>query len=92
MEAHYASPTSSHSFTLPLPVPTSKSATTADKTAYLAALREKTAQLQSKVNVFLTQRMDEDVQSVAQDGKVKKSKAEERAEEMYGEEEGEDEG
>nr|OQO24604.1 hypothetical protein B0A51_08739 [Rachicladosporium sp. CCFEE 5018] len=92
MEAHYASSSSTHAFNLPLPAPASTSATTAEKTTYLATLREQTAQLQSEINVFLTQKMEEDVQSTAQEGKVKKSKAEERAEEMYGEEEGEDEG
>ncbi|KAK6436662.1 hypothetical protein LTR95_007148 [Oleoguttula sp. CCFEE 5521] len=82
MEAHYTSPSSSHTFTHPLPASPSSSATTADKTAHLAALREKTAQLQSEVNVFLTQKMEEDVQNATQEGKVKKSQAEERAEEM----------
>ncbi|OQO09169.1 hypothetical protein B0A48_06060 [Cryoendolithus antarcticus] len=84
MEAHYISPTFSHSFTHPIRAQNSASSNAADKTTYLAALRNKSAQLQQEVNGFLTQKMEEDVQSAAQEGKVKKSQAEERAEEMYG--------
>lgn len=90
LEAQYTSPTGSKSFRHTLP--TASATSVAEKTAYFAALREKTGQLQGEINVVLTQKMEEDLKIAAEDGPVKKSPAEERAEELYGEENGEEEG
>lgn len=66
-----------------------------EKTAYLNALRSKNTELQTEINTFLTQKMEEDA-TTAEGGKGqsggKKSKKEEREEEMYGEEDPEADG
>lgn len=76
--AAYTSPTAAKNRTFSTPLPP-----TADKTAYLSALRSSVVQLQTDVNAFLTQRMDEDKQASAANGaEVDDAKEEEN----YGEE------
>ncbi|CAL3973513.1 unnamed protein product [Diplocarpon coronariae] len=64
--------------------------TTAQKTAYLAALRQATAQMQEVINKELTERMEEDNKKAAAagDGGVngENGKVDEKMEENYGEE------
>ena len=89
--AHYNSPNATQSFSSELPPVPADGGNVEEKTAYLAALRANTTKLQEEVNVFLTQKMDED--KAAESGKGKTSKGvEEREEEMYGEEDPEEAG
>lgn len=88
LTADYVAPSGTHAFSHNLPNPTTNNVT--EKTAYLSALRSKSAELQGEVNAFLTQKMEEDVK--AAEGAGKKSKKEEREEEMYGEEDPEADG
>lgn len=88
LTADYAAPSGTHAFSHNLPTPTASNVT--DKTAYLSALRSKTADLQGEINAFLTQKMEEDAK--AAEGAGKRSKKEEREEEMYGEEDPEADG
>jgi hypothetical protein len=83
LTADYASPSGNHTFSHTLPSPSATNVT--GKTAYLSTLRSKSADLQSEINAFLTQKMEEDVKA-AEGGAGKRSKKEEREEEMYGEE------
>jgi hypothetical protein len=83
LTATYASPSGTHAFSHTLPSPSSTNVT--EKTAYLSALRSKNADLQSEINAFLTQKMEEDVKA-AEGSASKRSRKEEREEEMYGEE------
>jgi hypothetical protein len=83
LTATYASPSGNHTFSHTLPSPSTTNVT--EKTAYLSTLRSKSAELQSEINTFLTQKMEEDVK-VAEGSAGKRSKKEEREEEMYGEE------
>lgn len=88
LTADYAAPSGTHAFFHNLPTPAASNVT--DKSAYLSALRSKTADLQGEVNAFLTQKMEEDAK--AAEGAGKRSKKEEREEEMYGEEDPEADG
>lgn len=88
LTANYAAPSGTHAFSHDLPTPSANNVT--DKTAYLSALRSESTELQGEINAFLTQKMDEDVK--AAEGSGKKSKKEEREEEMYGEEDPEADG
>jgi hypothetical protein len=83
LSASYASPTATHNFSHTLPSPSATNVT--EKTAYLSTLRSKSADMQSEINAFLTQKMEEDVKA-AEGSANKRSKREEREEEMYGEE------
>lgn len=67
--------------------------TLAAKTAYLAELRQLVPQLQNEINVFLTERMEEDKRVAEAAGVVtfKDDKQAKREEENYGEENVEDE-
>jgi hypothetical protein len=75
LTATYSSPTNApFALTQPLPAPT-------DKTAYLAALRKATSEMQSHINKELTSRMEDDK------GVISKSGVDEAKEEdNYGEE------
>ncbi|KAK4634422.1 hypothetical protein CLAFUW4_01245 [Fulvia fulva] len=90
--AHYKSPHATQSFSSELPhLPEDGANVEQQKTAYLAALRANTTKLQDEVNVYLTQKMDED--KVAESARGKSSKdMEEREENMYGEEDPEETG
>lgn len=88
LTADYAGPSGTHAFSHNLPTPSANNVT--DKTAYLGALRSKSTGLQGEVNAFLTQKMEDDVK--AAEGAGKRSKKEEREEEMYGEEDPEADG
>ena len=83
LSANYASPSGTHTFSHTLPSPSANNVS--EKTAYLSTLRSKSAELQSEINAFLTQKMEEDVKA-AEGSSSKRSKKEEREEEMYGEE------
>ncbi|KAK5711239.1 hypothetical protein LTR15_012527 [Elasticomyces elasticus] len=89
LSADYTSPSASQTFTASLPSLSNdpKTQTVADKTAYLSALRAGATQIQAEINAVLTQRMEDDKMTEAA-GKLKLQ--EDKAEEMYGEEEGED--
>lgn len=92
LTAEYASPSATKTITHPLPpLPADGEAQEVkDKTAYLTTLRAGTAKLQSDINAFLTQKMQEDT---ALNGKVRGGqKEDEKAEELYGDEDAEDEG
>jgi hypothetical protein len=89
LTASYDSPTNaafSHSHKLPTPA----TPTTADRVAYLAALRKATADLQERINTELTQRMEEDnardASGAAEKGKKNGMLDEGKEEENYGEE------
>lgn len=87
LKATYTSPTTTQTFTHPLPTATVH--TTREKTIYLSALRKSVIQLQEDVNGFLTSKMEDDKALAANTG----VKVDERAEEEnYGEEGVEDEG
>lgn len=58
LKAEYTAPASSKQFSHTLPSCTTKS--TREKTAYLSALRTSVTRLQDEVNVFLTEKMEED--------------------------------
>ena len=62
------------------------------KTAYLSALRASVTTMQSDINVLLTQKMEEDKASECRKDGVKSATQDDRAEELYGEEDVEDEG
>jgi hypothetical protein len=83
LTADYASPSGTHAFSHTLP--SSSATNVTEKTAYLSTLRSKSAELQSEINAFLTQKMEED-NKAAEGSASKRSKKEEREEEMYGEE------
>lgn len=89
LSAKYQSPTSSESFSIKLPSLSTDHDVKA-KTEYLSTLRSGIVQIQSDVNAFLTQKMEEEKSSDAtKDGSKAK---EEKAEELYGEEDPEAEG
>ena len=87
LTADYTSPGSSKTFSHSLPSITTPS--TAEKTAYLSALRKSVVQLQEHINGFLTTKMEEDRSLAGKAGVKADEKAEE---ENYGEEKVEDEG
>jgi len=62
------------------------------KTEYLSALRAQASQLQSNINTFLTEKMEEDKAAESCSNVSKQSKQEEKEEEMYGEEDPEQDG
>lgn len=85
--AQYQSTISQQHFVQAVPAPsaTHEAANTNDKTKYLASLRKATVDMQGKINKFLTHKMEEDKLSDAATGKTS-ARADEKAEEMYGEE------
>ena len=85
LKADYASPSTTKSFTHPLPA--ASNASTEEKTMYLSALRKSVVRLQEEVNGFLTTKMEEDKALAASAGVKIDDKAEE---ENYGEEKVED--
>lgn len=87
LQASFTSPTSSKTFSRPLP--SASVASTKEKTQYLSALRKSVVQLQEDVNGFLTTKMEEDKALAASAGMKADDKVEE---ENYGDESVEDEG
>ncbi len=87
LKAEYKAPTSSQSFSHPLP--SCATTSTSEKSAYLSALRASVVRLQDEVNVFLTARMEED-KALASLAGVKGDDRKE--EENYGEEVGDEDG
>ena len=88
LQADYTSPTTTKTFTHPLPA-VSKISNTKEKTNYLSALRQSVVKLQEELNGFLTTKMEEDKALAASAGMKVDDKAEE---ENYGEEKAEDDG
>lgn len=87
LTADYASPTTTKTFTHPLP--SASNASVKEKTNYLSALRKSVVKIQEEVNGFLTTKMEEDKALAVSAG----MKADDRAEEEnYGEEKVEDDG
>lgn len=85
LTASYASPTASQIFSLALPaVPDSDSVEA--KTTFISVVRTNISQMQNDINVFLTQKMEEDKADEVAAAGVKNTKDEAREEEMYGEE------
>jgi hypothetical protein len=88
LSATYQSP-NNLGFTSTRPIPAPPSNKTADRTAYLAALRKATAALQVQINTELTARMEEDKTREAEgaNGAAKARGVDEAKEEdTYGEE------
>ena len=87
LRATYQSPDSSEAFSSDLPsLPSDpKAQDVKSKTAYLAALRSSITQMRGDVNGFLTKKMEDSRATDSGKTGTKKSK-EEKAEEMYGEE------
>lgn len=79
--ANYKSPTSAQTMSFELPAVPKDGGSVQDKTAYLSALRAKASEMQSEVNAFLTQKMEEDKAA-----ETAKSSVDEKEEERYGEE------
>ncbi len=104
LTATYTSPSSAKTFTHPIsaPLPSPETPTAVqDKVTYLSELRTSTKQLQEEINVFLTQKMEQDkaaagvagMEEGPEEGGKKKDEGkskDELMEEKYGEEEGED--
>jgi hypothetical protein len=93
------SPPTTHQLSYPIsaPIPTSGSTFVKDKTAYLCDLRKSAKRLQDEVNIFLTQKMEEDKLHAMKNGhdgqeKAGTKTADEAEEENYGEEGVEDDG
>jgi hypothetical protein len=90
LAARYSAAGDHKDFALPLPAVPADGADVDTKTAYLSELRANASKLQGEINVFLTQKMEDD--KAAEGGSKKKSAAEEREEQMYGEEDPENDG
>lgn len=82
LKAEYAAPTSSKQFSHTLPSCTTTS--TKEKSVYLSALRASVVRLQDEVNIFLTDKMEEDKTLAALVGV--KGDDDQKDEENYGEE------
>ena len=89
--AEYQSPNGAQKLSVELPCTLPDAGNVKDKTAYLSALREGASELQSKINAFLTQKMEEDQALGSHAGNVREVVAE-KEEQMYGEEDVEDVG
>ncbi|ERF73381.1 hypothetical protein EPUS_07215 [Endocarpon pusillum Z07020] len=99
LRATYTSPSSVKTFTNPItaPLPSLETPTAVkDKVTYLSELRASTKQLQEEINVFLTQKMEEDKAGANATGtegpeagskKGEEESKDELMEENYGEEE-----
>lgn len=90
LTARYDAPSDTKEFTKQLPSIPADGSDVDAKTTYLAALRSNASKLQGEINVFLTQKMEED--KAAEGESKKKSAKEQREEEMYGEEDPENDG
>ena len=93
IKAYYSSTVDSRNFELPIavPVPSPQDADfTKSKSAFIGDVRAQTKKLQDQVNVFLTQKMEEDKTKAAPRTKTNGTRAhdgnEEAEEENYGEE------
>ncbi|OJJ47070.1 hypothetical protein ASPZODRAFT_1888916 [Penicilliopsis zonata CBS 506.65] len=80
-------PPTAHTFAAPLSSAPTKTQDVQAKTAYLAELRSKVTVLQGDINVFLTERMEEDKTAAEAQGRTV-SEQEAKEEENYGEERG----
>jgi hypothetical protein len=92
--ATYASPIATQTFSQALPSRSSdsKSAEIQEKTAFLSALRNSAAQMQTELNAYLTEKMEED-KAASGEKSGENGKAQEfKEEEMYGDEDAEQDG
>ncbi|KAK3721701.1 hypothetical protein LTR37_002866 [Vermiconidia calcicola] len=91
LQATYQSPNASHTFSArPSSLPSGEEARDVKaKTAYLSALRSNLGQMQGEVNAFLTKKMEDEKAAEAAKANGKMTQ-EEKAEELYGEEDAED--
>jgi hypothetical protein len=98
LTASYRSSDATHSIVKDLPAMTAVGGKDIDsdsvekKTAYLSALRTNVVQLQADINTFLTQKMQEDYKAAGGNAQGKTAAADQKEEEMYGEENPEDDG
>ena len=94
LTATYVSPNSTQTFSLRLPSIShgANGQDVKEKSAYLSALHTNISQMQSDVNAFLTQKMEEEKTAEASKVEGKKTAREQKEEEMYGEEDPEAEG
>ncbi|KAF3402943.1 hypothetical protein DPV78_004690 [Talaromyces pinophilus] len=97
ISASYSSPqpphtsyTFRHEIAAPFPSDDKKQQSVATKKAYLSELRGLVILVQAEVNVFLTERMEEDKQRAGGGATSKDAEQEEKEEENYGEENVED--
>lgn len=97
ISAIYSSPQPSHAsqgfrheIAAPLPSNNQKQEFVSAKKAYLSELRGLVTLVQAEVNVFLTERMEEDKQRIGVEGAGKDAEQEAKEEENYGEETVED--
>jgi hypothetical protein len=89
LQASYSSPhpPTSHTFQRAITSRLDNDGSVAAKKAYLSELRGLVTELQGEINVFLTERMEEDKKAVGAQGQgVKDSESEAKEEENYGEE------
>lgn len=89
LTATYKALEDSKTFSSALPAVPADSSNVQEKTAFLSALRANASKLQGELNAFLTQKMEEDK---AAEENSKKSASDQRAEDMYGEEDPEQDG
>ncbi|KAB8346332.1 hypothetical protein FH972_023376 [Carpinus fangiana] len=86
LTASYKAPNGTQEFTHAVTTPPS-TPSTEDTAVYLGLLRKYTAQMQSEMNTFLTQKMDEDRKTAESTGSNSTPKIDEaKEEENYGEE------
>lgn len=97
ISASYSSPqpphtsyTFRHEIAAPFPSDHKKQVSVATKKAYLSELRGLVTLVQAEVNVFLTERMEEDKQRAGGEATSKDAEQEAKEEENYGEENVED--
>lgn len=81
LSAVYSSPQSNHPFQHTIPIETNN-----PKQSHLASLQTLVPQLQDEINVFLTERMEEDKRTAEAQGHKSVSEKEAQEEENYGEE------
>lgn len=89
LTANYSSLSATKTFSSELPVSPKNTKNVEEKTTYLAALRANASNLQGELNAFLTRKMEEDK---AAEGSSRRSAADEREEDFYGEEDPEKDG
>ena len=92
LTAVYSAPNSKQTLSSSLPrLPAdSKALDVQQKTAYLSALRTSVTAMQSDINALLTQKMEEDKAGESGKDSGKGKAQDDRAEELYGEEDAED--
>lgn len=85
LKAKYSSPSGTHEWSVPQQ-PISSEPETKERVSYLANLRRDISALQGQINMFLTDKMEEDKRTVQTNGDSKTKIDEGKEEENYGEE------